>query len=289
MKTFLKWNIRTAGAFILLMIITLMLTGRVVRDREENSAFGNTVYNGRSQTITYLNEADFSIETPRRWLRFFQDTKKGYRNHFEKYDISFLLTDEQWTYYMEVYIHDATEGTSYAPQVDGFSVSTEPVSEVLEINDLTFTKYTYARFEPYYNDYELVTDYVTVINDNSVLFRCYYVAEEEFLPEDLLPDLDAKFLPIISEIQTGNATEGIREIANIVNDGLSVEGISRVVSISELAAKNYILTPSAYLSISENAYSYLSIEEITRDMARLENELEATNSALSKALAAICE
>ena len=84
-------------------------------------------------------------------------------------------------------------------------------------------------------------------------------------------------------------TEGIREIANIVNDGLSVEGISRVVSISELAAKNYILTPSAYLSISENAYSYLSIEEITRDMARLENELEATNSALSKALAAICE
>ena len=212
MKTFLKWNIRTAGAFILLMIITLMLTGRVVRDREENSAFGNTVYNGRSQTITYLNEADLSIETPRRWLRFFQDTKKGYRNHFEKYDISFLLTDEQWTYYMEVYIHNVTEGTSYAPQVDGFSVSTEPVSEALEINDLAFTKYTYARFEPYYNDYELVTDYVTVTNDNFVLFRCYYVAEEEFLPEDLLPDLDAKFLPIISEIQTGNATEGIREI-----------------------------------------------------------------------------
>lgn len=83
--------------------------------------------------------------------------------------------------------------------------------------------------------------------------------------------------------------EGIREIASIVHDGLSVEGISKVVSIGELAEKNYILTPSAYLSISENAYSYLSIEEITSEMARLEAELAATNSALSKALAAIYE
>lgn len=83
--------------------------------------------------------------------------------------------------------------------------------------------------------------------------------------------------------------EGIREIANIVNDGLSVEGISKVVSISELAEKNYILTPSAYLSIPENAYTYSSIEEITSEMARLESELAVTNSALSKALSAICE
>lgn len=83
--------------------------------------------------------------------------------------------------------------------------------------------------------------------------------------------------------------EGIREIVNMVNEGLSVEGISKVVSISDLAEKNYILTPSAYLSISENTYSYSSIEEITNEMTRLETELAETNKALSEALAAICE
>lgn len=83
--------------------------------------------------------------------------------------------------------------------------------------------------------------------------------------------------------------EGIREIVNMVNNGISVEGVSKVVSCKELAEKNYILTPSAYLSISENAYSYLPIEEITNEMARLETELAKTNSALSKALTSIFE
>ena len=75
----------------------------------------------------------------------------------------------------------------------------------------------------------------------------------------------------------------------MVNNGISVEGVSKVVSRKELAEKNYILTPSAYLSISENAYSYLPIEEITNKMARLEAELAKTNSALSKALTSIFE
>lgn len=84
-------------------------------------------------------------------------------------------------------------------------------------------------------------------------------------------------------------SKGIHEIADIVNNGLSIEGVSKTVSLDELAEKNYILTPSAYLSITENTYSYSSIEEISNEMARLEAELAETNQALKNALTAICE
>lgn len=83
--------------------------------------------------------------------------------------------------------------------------------------------------------------------------------------------------------------EGIQEITNMVNNRITVDGISRIVSHEELAEKNYILTPSAYLTVAENTYSYSPIEDITSEMSRLETELAEINNALAKALEAICE
>lgn len=82
---------------------------------------------------------------------------------------------------------------------------------------------------------------------------------------------------------------GIQEITRIVESGISVECISKVVNRCEIAEKNYILTPSAYLNISENSYNYSPIEEIMSEMRRLETELTETNIALNKALDAICD
>ena len=219
MKIPFKWNAHTVLALLIISILSIVLTGNLEGNKEEKSKHGKTVYAGR-KTITYVKDADISFETNRNWTRFFKDNKKGLRSEMEKMNVSFLLIDENWQNFLELYISDNNEVPVTFANPDNTALENYELigRETVTIGDYDFEKEITSYSEEVHRDYSLYTKYTTVIGDKHLFINCYYYDVEAFDIETQLKSLDAKMLPVLKSISTGNATAGVKEVKKSFSD-----------------------------------------------------------------------
>ena len=212
MKIPFKWNTHTVLLLLVISVLSVALTGNVAGNKEEASKHGKTVYAGR-KTITYVKDADISFETDRKWTRFFKDNKKGLRSEMEKMGVSFLLIDDNWQNFLELYVSD----TGDAPVAFSNPDNTDPANynligrEEVTLGDITFEKEITSYSEELHRDYALYTKYTTVIGDKHLFLNCYHYDVEAFDTEAQLKALDIQMLPVLKSISSGNATAGVKE------------------------------------------------------------------------------
>lgn len=70
------------------------------------------------------------------------------------------------------------------------------------------------------------------------------------------------------------------DIYEIITHHTEIAGISHYATYSEVEEKNYILTPSAYLSIGTVHHSFRDLDEILSSMVQLESELATVNKQI---------
>lgn len=209
MKTPFKWSINTALILLIICVLSIFITGNISDGQPEKSNYGKSAYNS-GKSITYLKNADISFESPKSWGGFFKDTKKGLQGDMANYGIDFLLIDDTWQYYVEIFIADSKdELPSLAAEEKNYYV---PIAiETYTSGDITYEKETAQIVNTFLGDYSLYTIYSTNFSDKYVSFQCYYYSMEPLDVEKELKILDNKMLPIIKSIHPGNATEIIPE------------------------------------------------------------------------------
>ena len=210
MKTPIKWNIHTVLIMLIISILSIMLTGHSMDGKEEMSQLGNTVL-ARQKAVTYLEDANISIESPKQWNRVFRDTKKGFGKYLKDNNFSFIMISEEWNYYVEVAVHDANDMTLHNIADSYYTTSSEIIEETIELEEVTFTKYTYERHATTDKEYNVITQYVTTIDEQCIELNCYYSTEEKVTMNDELETLDSKMFPIIKSITLGDATKNIKK------------------------------------------------------------------------------
>ena len=219
MKIPFKWSTHTVLALLLISILSIILTGNLEGNKEEKSKYGKTVYAGR-KTITYVQDADISLETNRKWTRFFKDNRQGLRSEMEKMNVSFLLIDDSWQNFLELYISDSSNAPEAFDNPDNTALENYELigRETVTIGDYDFEKEITSYSEEVHRDYTLYTKYTTVIGNKHLFINCYYYNVEAFDIETQLKSLDAKMLPVLKSISTGNATAGVKEVKKSFSD-----------------------------------------------------------------------
>lgn len=192
MKTLIKWNPTTVVSFLIICILSILLTGHTIS--EEKSKLGKTVYSA-GNAMTYDEKMDATFSTPKDWNRFFQDTKNGLSKYLKEYQIELLATSKEWDEYIEVYVHDAgpdmpksLENASEHelaafeekaleilnnPSDTNYSVSADKKQEYFSGNNALFLKSVYQREIRKDKEYDMVFDYMT-IKDGYILEFCGY-------------------------------------------------------------------------------------------------------------------
>ena len=212
MKTPFKWNTYTFLMLLIVTILSVILTGNIESNKEEKSDFGKTVYSGR-KTITYLKDADISFETDRNWTRFFPDNKQGLKSEMKKQNISFLMTDEDWMNFVEVYISDTDSTPALFKDLD---FSTEENYKFLGSENVTVGGYPFEKEiityeESVHRDHILYTNYSGEIEGKHIFFSCYFYDVNPLDTEFQLKSLDSLMKPFLGSITTGDKTKGIKE------------------------------------------------------------------------------
>lgn len=212
MKTPFKWNIHTVLVILTITILSIVLTGNIESNKDEKSDYGKTVYSGR-KTITYMKDANISFETNRKWNRFFADNKQGLRSEMQKQNISFLMADEEWMNFVEIYVSDEDSTPTHFRNLD---FSAEEYynflgQETVSIGDYTFKKEIITYEESVHRNHILYTNYSGVIGGKHIFLCCYYYDVEPLDTETQLKSLDSQMLPFIRSISIGDKTKGIRE------------------------------------------------------------------------------
>ena len=212
MKTPFKWNTYTVLLLLVITILSVILTGNIESNKEEKSEYGKTVYSGR-KTITYLKDADISFETDRNWTRFFPDNKQGLKSEMKKQNISFLMADEEWMNFVEVYISDTDSTPALFKDLDFSDEENYKFlgSETVTIDGWPFEKKIIAYEESVHRDHILYTNYYGEIDGKHIFFSCYFYDVNPLDTEFQLKSLDSLMKPFLGSITTGNKTKGIKE------------------------------------------------------------------------------
>ncbi len=210
MKTPIKWNISTILVILVISVLSIMLTGHSKDGKEELSDMGHTVTT-RQGAVTYLEKGNISFESPRAWSRFFSDTKQGFSRYMKEQNVSMLITNPEWDYYVEIAVHDAEDMSLHNFTDIQYPTISEATEETLETGEFTFTKSTYERAAFSHAEYNVVTRYTTVSEGKCIEFCCYYLSSQPITIADEVNALDAKMLPLIKGVTLGDATKNIKK------------------------------------------------------------------------------
>lgn len=225
MKPTIKWNTSTVVSFLILCILSVLLTGHTIS--EESSKLGKTVYHSGS-AVTYDRKMDVSFSTPKDWNRYFADTKKGLSNYLKEYNMELLATSKEWDCFIEVYVHEADADLPRSlenatgqqreafekkvrdiltnPPDTSYNVSGEISQEYVTSAHAVFLKSVYRRHSEQENEYDLVCSYITV-KDGSILEFCGYNAAEK--PEQASADknvLEKRMASLAKSMTVGDVT-----------------------------------------------------------------------------------
>nr|MBQ8253045.1 acyltransferase family protein [Lachnospiraceae bacterium] len=138
----------------------------------------------------------------------------------EKMNVSFLLIDDTWQNFLELYISDSSDAPVAFTNPDNTAPENYELigRETITIGDYTFEKEITSYSEDVHRDYSLYTKYTTVIGDKHLFFNCYYYDVEAFDTESQLKSLDNNMLPVLKSISEGNATAGVKEVKKSFSD-----------------------------------------------------------------------
>ncbi|MGN0368364.1 MAG: hypothetical protein ACI4EK_06230 [Wujia sp.] len=226
MKIPVKWSFSTAFALLVLIGLSVLLTGHSMS--EEKSQHGNTVLSS-DIAVTYIKDGDVSLEMPKEWKRYFCDTKESVRGYMNKSKLALLAFPENWEYTIEVMINDTYEVGDIADIMDmdeadrnafveqvqewlshpldtTYDITSELTSEYVQYGDYTYLKTVYERKSTAYAEFDVVTDYALILNGKCIQLTCYYCSKEKLDTAEVLAKLDANIIPIIDSIKQGNQT-----------------------------------------------------------------------------------
>ena len=230
MNTPIKWNFSTAFALLVLICLSVLLTGRSMS--EEKSQHGNTVISS-DKAVTYIKDGDVTIQTSKSWKRFFCDTKESLRGYMEKTKLVLLAAPENMEYTVEVICNDTydvddvadfaamneAEKTAFTAKVQDwlshpldttYEITSKLDSEFVTYGDYTFLKTVYERKSTAYAEFDLVTDYTIVLDGKCMQLTCYYCSKDSFDVNEVLSKLDENILPIIKSMEKGDGTRSMK-------------------------------------------------------------------------------
>lgn len=226
MKTPVKWSISTAFALLVLVVLSVLLTGHSMT--EEKSQHGNTVQISDT-AVTYIKDADITMRMPKDWKRFFCDTKEDLRAYMNKSKLVLLAAPDNWEYTIEVMINPSysiddigsmeelgeTQKVALISQVQDwlshpldttYEITSDMTAEYVLYGNFTYLRTTYERKSTAYAEFDVVTDYVLLLGGKYIEFTCYYCSKEKLSAAQVITKLDASIVPIIESIEQGNKT-----------------------------------------------------------------------------------
>lgn len=89
-----------------------------------------------------------------------------------------------------------------------------------------------------------------------------------------------KYIKQVDKSHVVLAASAEDDIYEIITHHTEIAGVSHYATYSEVEEKNYILTPSAYLSIGTVHHSFRDLDEILSSMVQLESELATVNKQI---------
>lgn len=237
MKKIFKWQWSTFLALMILVVLTVALTGRQMA--EETSKMGKTAKKA-TNAVTYIKDADCSIETPKDWKRYFQDSgNTGVANYLKQSNILFAATTDDEIYMTEVYLDQVKGKEAFADienldeatkeQVDAFVQTVkaqlanqvapyvlvgELDCEVIELGGHKFVRTYYCRKATAFAEFDVVSDYMTISKGHIVDISNYFLSGKDEDPSQIIPGLDDLFVPLMENFEYGDATKNLKPAAS---------------------------------------------------------------------------
>ena len=88
---------------------------------------------------------------------------------------------------------------------------------------------------------------------------------------------------VVGKPQNTLGKENIKKIADIYKDFKEVENLSKIISLEEVVKNDYNLSPSRYVSITEEE-QYRPIEEINKELKEIENKRQKVDEKIEEIL-----
>lgn len=233
MKTPVKFNISTVFALILLFALGVMLTGRSMS--EEKSKLGNTAISV-SDAVTYVKDCDASIEMPKDWKRYFQDTENSASYYMKKNEIMLMTMPDDQEHIMEMTVKSCADvlGTDAVNGLEDLSEAQKEAfanwvleelrtptdntsvldsdfeTQYIEENGRTFLNVHYRMKSTAYAEFQFSQVYATVVGGSCVIMDCYTTGKDGAKYADGLRKLQAWYEPVALSMQPGDLTKSMK-------------------------------------------------------------------------------
>ncbi len=188
MKTICKCSKVVIAVVVIFTLLGMYFTAG--KKKEEKSNFGYTSVL-QNTAVTYVNEYDFSFETPKSWNRFFSDTKGDVRGQMSKNGLLFLGLSQSSNQAIELTVNafsaDDLEN-EFKHYVETPSNGYKEVTDVeygsFSVGENEFLSAIYKRYSPSWAEHDIVLSYAAVVDGNVICFTDYIMYAKDFNFED---------------------------------------------------------------------------------------------------------
>ena len=196
MKVLVKWKKSVFFVLLLVMAVTIYIT--IGSQTDEKSKFGHTSYQS-SGAVTHIKSINVNVNTPKNFVRFFQDSSNAMiASYLKKHEIIFLAASKDYSTIQEYYTPEADSGLSdsdYEKLIEQTQYDYK-ITGGFEHADITignneFHRVCYPRQDGVYLDHGVVAEYFIEHDGQLLQLRSYteFNYDQEPVFEDTIDDV----------------------------------------------------------------------------------------------------
>lgn len=201
---------------LVLVIVAVALTGNSKTDEKSN--LGKIVVDS-SATNVFVVPANITFQIPMSSSRFFGDTKvKTVARYLENEGAVFGAELAGGEYEMQVQVEQFSDGeqseeglkNAYIQYVcqsnEAYEIKDYAWAEPVNLSDVSFLHSYVCRYDVNYREYNLLSDYIGVVDNKTIMVRFLSFSKDPFQVEEGYELLDAHVMNIITSISYGDQT-----------------------------------------------------------------------------------
>ena len=196
MKVLVKWKKSVFFVLLLVMAVTIYIT--IGSQTDEKSKFGHTSYQS-SGAVTHIKSLNVNVNTPKNFVRFFQDSSNAMiASYLKKHEIIFLAASKDYSTIQEYYTPEAGSGLSDSDYEElikqtqyDYNITGGFEHADITIGNNVFHRVCYPRQDGVYLDHGVVAEYFIEHEGQLLQLRSYTEFNYDQKPvfEDTIDDV----------------------------------------------------------------------------------------------------